>query len=187
VAGLVKKTTRLCDEAKERKPMSAVVKKKILDPCCGSRMMWFDRLCEDAVFGDQRSEKITLIDRSHGRSDGTRVLRIEPNVILDFRNLPYSAKSFKLVVFDPPHLIRVGAKSWMFKKYGKLKSTWRDDLKSGFAECFRVLESDGVLIFKWNETQIKISEVLSLAGHQPLFGNTSGKKSGTHWIVFMKN
>lgn len=29
-------------------------------------------------------------------------------------------------------------------------------------------------------------EVLALTPHQPLFGNTSGKKAGTHWLVFMK-
>jgi len=46
--------------------------------------------------------------------------------------------------------------------------------------------SDGVLVFKWNETQVKLREVLALTPHAPLFGNTSGKKAGTHWLVFMK-
>jgi hypothetical protein len=41
-------------------------------------------------------------------------------------------------------------------------------------------------VFKWNETQVKVREVLALTPVQPLFGNTSGKKAGTHWIVFMK-
>lgn len=41
-------------------------------------------------------------------------------------------------------------------------------------------------VFKWNETQIKVSEILKLAPQQPLFGNTSGKRAGTHWMVFMK-
>jgi hypothetical protein len=43
-----------------------------------------------------------------------------------------------------------------------------------------------VLVFKWNETQIKLREVLAVATYPPLFGNTSGKKAGTHWLVFMK-
>ena len=51
---------------------------------------------------------------------------------------------------------------------------------------FRVLHADGVLVFKWNETQVKVREVLALTPHAPLFGNTSGKKAGTHWLVFMK-
>jgi hypothetical protein len=49
-----------------------------------------------------------------------------------------------------------------------------------------VVAGDGVLVFKWNETQVKVAEVLALTPHQPLFGNTSGKKAGTHWMVFMK-
>jgi len=90
------------------------------------------------------------------------------------------------VAFDPPHLVRAGPKSWLAAKYGKLSEDWREDLRQGFAECFRVLASDGVLVFKWNETQVKLREVLALTPHQPLFGNTSGKKAGTHWLVFMK-
>jgi hypothetical protein len=159
---------------------------RVLDPCCGSRMMWFDRTHADAVFGDRRSETLTVTDRSHGRSDGTRTLTIEPDVLLDFRELPYANGTFKLVAFDPPHLVRAGPRSWLAAKYGKLSQDWRDDLRAGFAECFRVLAADGVLVFKWNETQVKLSEVLALTPHRPLFGNTSGKKAGTHWLVFMK-
>jgi hypothetical protein len=48
------------------------------------------------------------------------------------------------------------------------------------------LEQDGVLIFKWNETQIKTAEVLSLTDQKPLFGHISGKRANTHWICFMK-
>ena len=74
----------------------------------------------------------------------------------------------------------------MAAKYGKLGPDWRDDLRAGFAECFRVLRPHGVLVFKWNETQVKVREVLALTPESPLFGNTSGRKAGTHWIVFMK-
>ena len=48
----------------------------------------------------------------------------------------------------------------------------------------RVLEPDGILIFKWNEDQIKTSEILSVIDFKPLFGD---KRSKTHWMVFMKN
>lgn len=160
--------------------------KMILDPCCGSRMMWFDRGHENVVFGDQRSETITVTDRSHGNPDGTRTLRIEPDAIMDFRDLPYPDGSFKLVAFDPPHLVRAGPRSWLAAKYGKLGPDWRDDIRQGFRECLRVLEDDGVLVFKWNETQVKVSEVLALAPQQPLFGQVSGKQGMTHWLVFMK-
>lgn len=161
-------------------------KRTILDACCGSRMMWFDKDRPDVVSGDLRRETLTVSDRSHGKMDGTRTIRIDPDVLFDFRALPYGEASFKLVLFDPPHLVRAGKNSWLAAKYGKLGRDWHDDLKFGFAECFRVLESGGVLVFKWNETQVKLSEVLALTPQRPLFGNTSGKKSGTHWLVFMK-
>jgi hypothetical protein len=159
--------------------------KRVLDPCCGGRMMWLDRQNPDVVFGDCRHETITVTDRSHGNVSGTRTLRIEPDTLIDFRSLPYPDGSFKLVAFDPPHLVRAGPRSWLAAKYGKLSDTWQDDLRSGFSECFRVLDSDGVLVFKWNETQIKVSEVLALTPMQPLFGHLSGRKGLTHWLVFM--
>lgn len=71
-------------------------------------------------------------------------------------------------------------------KYGKLATDWRDDLRAGFAECFRVLEPAGVLVFKWNETQVKLREVLACTPEKPLFGQVSGRSGMTHWLVFMK-
>lgn len=152
--------------------------KIILDACCGSRMMWFDRQNENTVYADQRTETHTLCD---GRS-----LEINPDVEIDFRDMPFKDGQFKLVVFDPPHLIKAGAQSWLALKYGKLNQDWREDIRKGFSECFRVLVTDGVLIFKWNETQIKVSEILALIDQKPLFGHISGKRANTHWITFMK-
>jgi len=162
------------------------VTKRVLDPCCGSRMMWFDRGHPDVLFGDQRRETLTVTDRSHGRADGTRTLTVDPDMLMDFRALPFEDETFHLVAFDPPHLVRAGPRSWLAAKYGKLGQDWRDDLRQGFAECFRVLRPHGTLVFKWNETQVKLREVLELTPHRPLFGNTSGKKAGTHWLVFMR-
>lgn len=160
---------------------------RVLDPCCGSRMMWFDKKNQDVVFGDQRSETLVVTDRSHGNASGTRTLRIEPDTLLDFRAMPYAAGTFKLVAFDPPHLVRAGPRSWLAAKYGKLSENWRDDLRQGFAECFRVLATDGVLVFKWNETQVPVRDVLALTDEKPLFGHPSGRKGLTHWLVFMKS
>lgn len=148
--------------------------------------MWLDRQHPDVIFGDRRSEVLTVNDRSHGNLGGMRTLCIEPDVMLDFRALPYQDDVFKLVSFDPPHLVRAGPKSWLAAKYGKLGPDWRDDLRRGFAECFRVLAPDGVLVFKWNETQVKVSEVLALTDVRPLFGHLSGRQGLTHWLVFMK-
>ncbi|MCY1460113.1 hypothetical protein D9M71_776430 [compost metagenome] len=49
-----------------------------------------------------------------------------------------------------------------------------------------MLESEGILIFKWNETQVLVSELLALTDEKPLFGHKSGKREKTHWITFMK-
>ena len=151
---------------------------KILDPCCGSRMFWFDKANQSVLFGDIRDEKHILCDG--------RALVVEPNVIMDFRSLPFADGAFKLVVFDPPHLTRAGKDSWMRAKYGVLTDDWRDDLKKGFSECFRVLATDGILIFKWAEAQVLVSELLALTDQMPLFGHKSGKREKTHWITFMK-
>lgn len=166
--------------------MSHMIADKVLDPCCGGRMMWFNHQQPGVVFGDRRSETMTLTDRSHGRADGTRTLRIEPDVLMDFRALPHQNGTFKLVAFDPPHMVRAGKNSWLAAKYGKLSNDWRDDIRRGFSECFRVLADDGVLVFKWNETQIKLAEVLACTPEKPLFGHVSGRKGLTHWLVFMK-
>ena len=159
---------------------------RVLDPCCGSRMMWLDRHRPDTIFGDRRHETITVTDRSHGNPGGTRTLSIEQDTLMDFRALPFADGSFKLVAFDPPHLVTAGPRSWLAAKYGKLGKDWRDDLRAGFAECLRVLDADGVMVFKWNETQVKVSEVLALAPIPPLFGHLSGRVGLTHWLVFMK-
>ena len=161
--------------------------KKILDVCCGSKMMWSDKQNQFVVFGDIRKETIHVTDRSHEKQNGSRVVRIEPDCLMDFRALPYRDNTFKLIAFDPPHLVRVGSKSWLAAKYGKLSDNWEDDLLKGFNECIRVLEFGGTLIFKWNETQIKIGEVTKLLPQDPLFGHLSGRKGLTHWLVFMKH
>ena len=159
---------------------------KILDPCCGGRMMWFDRQDQRCLFGDIRSESITVTDRSH-RHDGTRTLVVEPDQRMDFRALPFADDTFWHVAFDPPHLVRAGPRSWLAAKYGKLGQDWRDDLRQGFSECFRVLKPHGTLVFKWNETQVRLREVLALAPCAPLYGQVSGRTGMTHWIVFLKD
>src|SRR3546814_15663113 len=82
--------------------------------------------------------------------------------MVDFRDLPYADATFRLVAFDPPHLVHAGPRSWLAARYGKLGKDWREDLRRGFAECFRVLEPEGVLVFKWNETQVALRAVLEL-------------------------
>ncbi len=152
----------------------------VLDMSCGSRMFWFDKKDPRALFTDIRAEQCELCDGRH--------LVISPDQIADFRSLPFADGSFGVVVFDPPHLERVGENAWMGKKYGKLnKDTWRDDLRDGFAEAFRVLWPRGVYIFIWNETQIPVSQILALTYVKSIIGQRTGKNDKTHWIIFVKD
>lgn len=156
----------------------------VLDACCGSRMFWFDRKDPRALFVDKRREIHTLKDKSS--AGGSRQLVIDPDMVADFTDLPFPDNSFPLVVFDPPHFARNGSGGWMAKKYGKLEGDWREELRRGFAECFRVLKDQGTLVFKWNEAEVPVSEILKLTPERPLFGNRGGKNQQTHWVVFIK-
>lgn len=152
--------------------------KLILDACCGSRMFWFDKKNPNVVYNDIRKE-------SHVLCDG-RDLEISPDTQYDFRDLPFDDNSFNLVVFDPPHMEKLGKETWMAKKYGVLFPTWELDIKQGFKECMRVLMPNGVLIFKWNEAQITLNKILEVIEYKPLFGHTSGKHGKTIWLCFIK-
>lgn len=156
----------------------AIEEKPILDSCCGSRMFWFDKNNPLVLYADIRSE-------DHILCDGRR-LAIDPDVQMDFKQMPFESKTFRLVVFDPPHLKGAGKNGWQAKKYGTLNDNWREEIRAGFGECYRVLQDYGVLIFKWNEQSIKVSEVIKTIGRQPLFGHRTGQSSKTMWMAFMK-
>lgn len=149
--------------------------KRVLDACCGSRMFYFDKENPDVLYADNRELETTLCDG--------RTLLVKPDVKMDFRNMPYDDNMFKVVVFDPPHLLHAGTGSWLAQKYGILPKDWKIYLKQGFGECIRVLEPDGLLVFKWNEEQIKLSDVLREFGQKPLLGDQRGK---TRWMIFIK-
>lgn len=149
--------------------------KRVLDACCGSRMFYFDRQNQDVLYADKRELETTLCDG--------RALLVKPDILMDFRDMPFDDNTFKVVVFDPPHLNYAGTGSWLVQKYGVLPRDWTEYLQQGFNECMRVLETDGLLVFKWCEEQIKLSDVLKAFGHKPLLGDKRGK---TRWIIFIK-
>lgn len=151
--------------------------KCILDACCGSRMFYFDKNNSNVHFNDIRCFEDTLCDG--------RKLTINPDTQYDFRDVPFEDCRFNLVVFDPPHLLKIGDNSWMAKKYGKLPCDWQTYIKQGFDECMRVLKYNGVLIFKWSELDIKQSELLKVLDCQPVLGDR-GRGNNSIWLVFMK-
>ena len=138
--------------------------KKILDACCGSRMFWFNKENKDTVYMDNRVEETTLCD-------GRRLI-VKPD------------ETFHLVIFDPPHLLRAGEESYLKLKYGRLGENWKEDIKKGLEECWRVLKRNGTMIFKWNEEQIALPQVKKLLPCEPIIGQRRGK---TIWLVFFKH
>ena len=160
--------------------------KFILDACCGKRMMWFNKNHPNALYLDERSS-------------------VNPDVVGDFRKLDFRNNSFKMVVWDVPHIIQkeIG-KSNVADDYGVLSpDTWKEDLSRGFKECWRVLDDYGVLIFKWSDCDkwsnlsrnCNLKTVLELFDEEPLFGHKTRAKfdikenkqiSATYWFCFMK-
>jgi len=153
--------------------------KPILDATCGGRMMWFDKHNPACLYVDGRElDSVELCDG--------RLFSITPDVLADFTELPFADETFYHVVFDPPHLLHAGGQSYMGTKYGTLPADWKPVIRAGFNECMRVLKPHGTLIFKWNETQIKTTEIIKTIDCKPLYGHISGKASKTQWMAFMK-
>lgn len=159
--------------------------KFILDACCGGRTFWFNKHHPNAVYVDKREmEKRTIWTSKDGAK--TREFEVHPDIIADFTKLPFDDETFWHVVFDPPHLMRVGDTSWTAAKYGKLDGGWREMFKNGFRELMRVLKPYGTLVFKWNERDIPVREILELFGQEPLYGQRTSCNGMTIWLVFMK-
>ena len=76
---------------------------------------------------------------------------------------------------------------WLCKKYGKLPENWQAFINDSIHEGMRVLKTNGTLIFKWNEQQIKVSDVLkAITDYKPIFGHRTTIKNQTIWMAFMK-
>lgn len=158
------------------------MEKLILDACCGGRMFWYNKNNPLAHFVDIRS-----VEKGAFQNGWNPNWCVNPDEIADFRNLPYKNNTFKLVVYDPPHLTSGSEKSVINTKYGILnKETWKKDLIDGFNECWRVLDIHGVLIFKWSEGNIKTRDLIKNFPIEPLFGDFTGKTGKTIWMTFLK-
>ena len=153
---------------------------RILDVCCGSKMFWYDKQEPHTTYMDIRKAVYTAMDRGTERK-----IEIAPDIQANWKNIPFDDCTFDLVVFDPPHLVRAGKTSWLAKKYGTIDLMgWPNEFNKAFQEIMRVLKPTGTMLFKWNEDQIPIKEVLKAFGQQPILGDM---KSKTKWSVFIKN
>lgn len=81
---------------------------------------------------------------------------VKPDVVGDFRKMPFEASSFDVIVFDPPHLPVAAASiesSEQYKRdYGLAHSEHADNISACFApflrEAARVLRPDGLVFAK---------------------------------------
>ena len=158
--------------------MHSGLTKPILDACCGSRMFWFNKENPNVLFCDNREFE--------GKANDGRSFRVHPDILCDFTQLPFEDKSFKHVVFDPPQMLYAGRGGQMALHYTVLPKDWQPLIRDGFAECWRVLDDYGTLIFKWSEHDISVKKVIDTIGREPLYGHKSGRASKTHWMAFVK-
>lgn len=108
----------------------------VLDVTANARKMW-DGVVWD---GDRVCSDIDPLTR--------------PNVVADFRQLPFGDDSFGVIVFDPPHLPPAASsprsKRQLVRDYGL---AWSDDDVSAcfapfLAEAHRVLRQEGLIFAK---------------------------------------
>lgn len=150
-------------------------------------MFYFDKADKRVLFADARSGEFPI--------KGRKPVVVRPDVVANFTALPFPDESFYGVSFDPPHHTdkELGTKhvSIMEATYGVLpRKGWEEIIRAGFAECFRVLKPNGLLVFKWGGREIKVRRVLALAApHRPLFGHKtrSNARGSTHWVTFLKS
>jgi hypothetical protein len=153
--------------------------KYILDVCCGGKMMWFDKDNKNTLFCDIRECEKGYIQYCPN-------WECKPDVICDYKDLPFEENSFKLIVWDIPHMINETT-GIISKKYGSLGNNWKEDTKKAFDSIWRVLDIHGTLIFKYSDLNIKITDMLKLFPVKALFGTKSKKAvNSTYWIVFFK-
>lgn len=163
---------------------------QILDACCGGRMWWWDKNHPQAVYMDVREADRGSVGAITGRPEWNPNWECKPDVLGDFRAMPFADASFQLVVFDPPHIVREAQPPEGINglKYGALHpDSEQDDLRRGFGECWRVLAPGGTLVFKWAgsldrvETHFPCSPVVG-SRHAP----RGSKGLGTRWMIFYK-
>lgn len=128
----------------------------ILDATAGNRMMWRHLPNSD-------SEYIMFIDKEEN-------LKYQPDMICNWRELPFPDDRFLMVVFDPPHvwgfgdksihrdpsLSIEGAGSWWGNPKNKRELVL--DMIYGQREFARVAP---ILCFKWNDNRMSLERALS--------------------------
>ena len=163
---------------------------KILDATAGYRGIWYQKNHPYVTFMDVR--KGTIDTKSINNTFKTRRrIKINPDVVSEWKDAPFSNDYFDMVIFDPPHFVIERGKKVheLALKYGYFyKDNYRQILQEGIRKLFDVLKPDGVFILKWCEDSVPVDEILKLMPYPPLFGSNVKKRNynETFWIVFLK-
>lgn len=160
---------------------------EILDACCGGRMWWWDKAHPLAIYMDKRVSPKGSKPTRPGWS-------CIPDVVGDFRAMPFKDDSFHLVLFDPPHVVKRNPTGETEMTYGSLHpDVEQEDLRRGFAECWRVLAPGGTLVCKWAGPIDRVRPhfpatpiVGTRATPRKNHGAWRGAGQGTRWFVFYK-
>jgi len=161
---------------------------KILDATAGARGIWYQKNHPFVTFMDKR--KCDIWDKTENKKfSSTRRIKVNPDIVSEWKDAPFPDNHFDMIIFDPPHLIR--KRDWsdssMCVRYGKLyQDDWKQVLKQGIKKLFDVLKPEGVFILKWCETDKSVDEVISLMPYPPLFGTRTGQANKNHWVLFLK-
>lgn len=169
--------TRCKGEINQNQVLEQLTEKFILDATAGYRMMWTNKQHPNAIYLDEKAE-------------------VCPDIIGDFTKLSqFPDNTFRLVLFDPPHVVRNSVHGDIQRNFGILKcETWQSDLRKGLIECMRVLKTYGILLFKWNTHSKTIPQILKILPYEPLVSQTTKgtytnrrkHESRTVWFCFMK-
>jgi len=151
-------------------------------------MWWWDKKHPLAVYMDKRRARKGSVGEITGRPEWNPNWECLPDVLGDFRSMPFADESFQLVVFDPPHIVRKEPAGINGLKYGSLHpATEQDELRRGFSECWRVLAPGGTLIFKWAGPLGRVEPHFPAT---PIVGSRNAPRGskglGTRWFVFYK-
>ena len=153
--------------------------KYILDACCGGRQWWFEKEHKNTIFMDIREVEPGAIELQPN-------FKIKPDIIGDYRKMPFNDNTFNLIAWDIPHILKPN-NGLISIKYGWLSENWKEDTIRGFNEIMRVLKPRGVLIFKYADINIKVREMIDLFPIKPLFGTRTKKGvNNTYFITYMK-
>lgn len=147
---------------------------KIIDFTAGNRAIWFDKQNPWTVWLDKRVE-------------------CSPTIVCDSKMTMFPKEYFDLCVFDPPH-VNFGKNAKLTKNYGHHTTKEIKELISGVAkEAHRVVRTNGLMAFKWNDHDIKLEKAIGLLEPFwiPLFGQRTSvrtaRASTTYWVQLVRN